>query len=757
MQDVNIAIAAATSSMAPLLQPAKPKMPPPKKSGRALMREEGLERTDNNLRTHSWPMTPMINQKNYYTEYLKRDDQIMVFRQQQEEAVRAQALLAEKERQAAAAAAVDPNAMDIDSQAVVDDAAANVAAEEQEEATLGSKVIVIHPGSQNLRIGLANDALPKSLPNVIARHADKAEYEEEERSPKRMKVVDDDGDEVESDDAMFGEEFETEFNKMSNELKVRMRHNKRRILPNSRDLVLSYNRRTPPEIIKEHNDPYRVDWTEMTKKSEYFVGHEALRIPDNSNPRYRLFWPIRYGTFNERDYKSKRRVLEDVSTIIEDAIKKELKLEKKDLKTYSCVLVVPDLYEKNYVTEMLDLLLKEFWFSQVCIIQESLAASFGAGYSQACIVDIGAQKTSICCVEEGMCVQESRLNLKYGGQDVTEGLLQMMLSNNFPYQEINLWHRYDYLLAEELKIKYCTLNDSDISVQAHDFHLRTPDNDTKKYSFKTYDEVMLAPLTHYNPTLLDHSEKLRGRRSLWERSYDLYDGHPNDPLSTAQLQLFQSLAPRPPTPEPSLNPSLTTPARPAQPGFPSTFGMHLSTTDTPRSSAAGSPVPEGTPNAAGSATPLQPGMLIFNSGGGGSVGAPNNGSGRSPLELAEERDKIVPVMPLDRAIVESITHAAKGEEKKIRDFLSGIMVVGGGGLVSGFNHMLEEKMRALKPSKDYQIIIGVPPRELDPQVIVWKGASVFGKLRGTNDSWIRQNEYDMLGARLLTYKCLWTF
>lgn len=117
----------------------------------------------------------------------------------------------------------------------------------------------------------------------------------------------------------------------------------------------------------------------------------------------------------------------------------------------------------------------------------------------------------------------------------------------------------------------------------------------------------------------------------------------------------------------------------------------------------------------------------------------------------------MPIMPLDRAIVESITHAAKGEEKKIKDFLGGIMVVGGGGLVSGFNHMLEERMRALKPGKEYQIVISVPPRELDPQVICWKGASVFGKLRGTNDSWIRQNEYDMLGSRLLTYKCLWTF
>lgn len=130
----------------------------------------------------------------------------MVFRQQQEEAVKSQALLVEREKQAAAAAAVDPNAMDIDSQAAVDDAAATVAAEEQEEATLGSKVIVIHPGSQNLRIGLANDALPKSLPNVIARMSPKAEFEEEERSPKRMKVMDDDGEEVEEPEALFGEE-----------------------------------------------------------------------------------------------------------------------------------------------------------------------------------------------------------------------------------------------------------------------------------------------------------------------------------------------------------------------------------------------------------------------------------------------------------------------------------------------------------------------------------------------------------------------
>lgn len=62
------------------------------------------------------------------------------------------------------------------------------AAEEEETERYGSKIIVIHPGSQNLRIGFASDALPKSVPNVIAKRAEKAEFEVEERWPKRVRV-----------------------------------------------------------------------------------------------------------------------------------------------------------------------------------------------------------------------------------------------------------------------------------------------------------------------------------------------------------------------------------------------------------------------------------------------------------------------------------------------------------------------------------------------------------------------------------------
>lgn len=55
----------------------------------------------------------------------------------------------------------------------------------------GSKTIVIHVGSQNMRIGFATDALPKTVPMVIARKSPKTEAEDSEPVPKRIKLDDD--------------------------------------------------------------------------------------------------------------------------------------------------------------------------------------------------------------------------------------------------------------------------------------------------------------------------------------------------------------------------------------------------------------------------------------------------------------------------------------------------------------------------------------------------------------------------------------
>ncbi|EOD50816.1 Actin-like protein [Neofusicoccum parvum] len=438
---------------------------------------------------------------------------------------------------------------------------------------------------------------------VIARKWPQNEAEEDggEPLPKRIKI---DGEEQEDPDKWFGEEFSSQYNGMSNDL-----------------------------------------------KQHYILGQTALRIPEDSQPRYKLFWPIRYGWFNEQDYKTKNQLYQDVSLIIEHAIISELGLKhKKDWFQYGCVCVIPDLFERNYVTQMLEILLRDLGFGRVCFQQESLSATFGAGYSSSCIVDIGAQKTSVCCVDEGMCLEDSRVNVKYGGADVMETFIRMMLHDYFPYSDINLKRRYDLLLAEELKQKFCTMNEADISVQLYDFHLRAFGEDTRKYFFKCYDETMLAPM-----------------------------------------------------------PPRETPAVGGAPGEGGSFGAT---------------------------------SIFFD-------------PTLEKIKLAEERDKILPIAGLDTAIMTSIQQGARGDDRKARDFYGGIMVIGGGSKIAGFMPFLEDRLRSLLPGLGKDILIGAPPRDLDPQVLVWKGGSVFGKLSTSgNDSWISQKEYDILGSRLLMNKCM---
>lgn len=345
----------------------------------------------------SWPYVQSINQKNYYTEYLKKDEQTTAYRQMMEEK--------REEEEPQVDADGDLELLDADQAA--DDFA------QRQKKKPGQKCIVIHPGSQNLRIGRASDALPKSIPNVIARQSEKSESELHPAAPKRNMLQLDDEEEPEVDwEHPFGADFEEELRGMSQALKQRMRSNKRKMQINSKDLVTSYNNRQSPDIIKEHNDPHRVEWTEVSKNDppKFFVGQEALTIPDDSTPRYKLTWPIRHGWFNEKEYSSKRRLWEDISDILEYALKNLLGIERSDIahEKYTAVLVIPDLYEKVYVEQMVDILFRDFFFDQVCIFQESSAATYGSGILQACIIDIGAQKTSVCCLEDGICIPESR-------------------------------------------------------------------------------------------------------------------------------------------------------------------------------------------------------------------------------------------------------------------------------------------------------------------------------------------------------------
>jgi actin-related protein 8 len=260
----------------------------------------------------------------------------------------------------------------------------------------------------------------------------------------------------------------------------------------------------------------------------------------------------------------------------------------------------------------------------------------------------------------------------------------------------------------------------------------------------------------FKPSIFDNAKKLENRRKVVPRSVDLYDGSPNDPISQAQIAILEAAAGKPvvaaaPVVNGTADSTLpvSTPQRP-QPNPFNLLSRLTEAENTPRSSVAGSPGPEGTgtPNPERD-TPMgdvegQP--LIF----------------RDPVlektKLAEARDAVLPVTPLDHAILESLAQGARGDDRKLRDFFGGIMLVGGTSKTPGLREFIEARLRELRPFYGKEILVGPPPREFDPQVVAWKGGSVFGRLSSHgNDSWISKYEYDMLGARLLNNKCMFAW
>ncbi|UNI14017.1 actin-like protein arp8 [Purpureocillium takamizusanense] len=740
-----------------------------KVSERVLLRE-GLERTDNGMKLTTWPDVSPINQKNYYTDYMKRDDQILALRLQND-ATRDRLVQNARDRDRILSKPANGELPLPVPDLVEEDGAATPSG-----GVDPSRIIVVHPGSQNLRIGFASDALPKTIPTTLATKFPQTESDMYEALPRRQF-------EAKTTDQQYGEEWCKKYQKMCAELKVEMRANKRKVLPNSKELVQTFNRRTEAEVIEKHNDPLEIEWTDVKTLEDpeslasCFIGNEALRVPDDSDPKFKLWWPIRQGWWNEDDYTSQEHLYDDFETLLDKALRQELGLKtNSEWQQYSCVFVIPDLYDKRYVEQVLRSCMTWFEFNRVCFVQESLAATFGAGYTQACVVDVGAQKTSVTCVEDGLILEDSRINLKYGGYDITETFVKMMLFDNFPYQEINLQRRYDFLLAEELKIKHCTMSQADVSVQLFQFHVRAPNQPTRKFAFKTYDEVILAPMGVFEPSIFDNGTKLKGRRKLVERSYNAYDVDiPDDPTPAAQLAILALV--KPSLTATAINgPShsqqdVSTPSREKlQFNF---LGKGDGATATPAESHAGSPAPEG------SSTPVPP-PFVFGAGkdGGNAESPAPNGTRaagtpvpsqsqpppgifvdsqeRSPTSVAAERDAVLPVAPLDIAILTSIQNAAKGDDKKLRDFLGSIMVIGGGAKVPQFTVVLEEKLKARRPDLIDRILVSRSARDMDEQVVSWKGASVFAKL-STNDSWISPFEYERLGARTLHHKVLWAW
>ncbi|KXN92421.1 Actin-related protein 8 [Leucoagaricus sp. SymC.cos] len=529
----------------------------------------------------------------------------------------------------------------------------------------GSQVIVIHPGSRSLRIGKASDVHPLSIPCVVARKCKTTALK-----PTRIRNV---------------------------------------ACPRTR-----------------RGKPMRKIQLSASFSCCRRLTNPALRVGDPERAGYIVRYPIYNRNFNLRDYPSVQVVLNDIEAIIRKALQEKCELQQQDYKNYSVILVIPDLYDRAYVREFLNLI-SSMGFKRFCAQQESLAATYGAGISNACVVDIGATTTSIACVDEGLVISDTS------------------------YREMDLVWSYDWNVMEDLKAKMCTLTESDVATNLYGFTVRRPKQPTVKYGFRVYDEVILAPMSLFEPRIIEFDAKrLPVKNTPNSMVTDEIIDQTSDTITNAMMISTRHLMP--PTTEPA-----TAKSQPA-------------TTQTSGTSTPGKAEAEQPPNAndASRSTSQAPTEAQVETTEDGAKANPQPSppkettpvvvstqaqapvyAGGYPIDVPFEASKL----PLDVAIFNSVRAAG---DDRIRKYLQMVLLIGGTAQINGIGPALESRLQAIATpvvSGMERVQVIPPPKDVNPQILVWKGAAVLGKMESVSELWVTPADWEILGMRGLKERC----
>jgi actin-related protein 8 len=217
------------------------------------------------------------------------------------------------------------------------------------------KVLIIHPGSRYLRFGRATDNLPIEIPNCIAR-----------KSPNTANGLSSSS----SSSTRYRDLSEEKLEILRLDLRARMRILKLRGTTGGSIAASDYNKAVVPEDVPFETDENYLEWTDPSGngKSVYF-GEDAMHLANPEKDGWIVKWPYLKGTFNTKDYTSSREMLGDIADMWIDALEKFCLIPPNKLEEYSVILLIPDLYDHTYITEMCDMMLKTIGFAQVILHQ----------------------------------------------------------------------------------------------------------------------------------------------------------------------------------------------------------------------------------------------------------------------------------------------------------------------------------------------------------------------------------------------------
>ncbi|XP_041459448.1 actin-related protein 8-like isoform X2 [Lytechinus variegatus] len=570
-----------------------------------------------------------------------------------------------------------------------------------------SSVIVIHPGSYWLRIGRASDPYPVAIPQVIARRNHGMEKDRFEEKLLHRNGIGHSGSCAHREQALKMVEQAIWSRKTSQGHRRESVHTSE---------VHSFNDSVSHQSVDEFTD---MSWTDTANNAEYFIGDQALYLENSSD--YNIQWPMKHGQLNLHNNVggSISAVIQDLCTLWGHVLDKSLGIPPGELEKYRAILLIPDIYHRPHIKELVKLLLIDLRFEAAIVHQESVCATYGSGLCSACVVDVGDQKTSVCCVEDGLSHRNTRVCMTYGGKDITRTFTWLLEKARFPYRECKPETTMDALLLIELKETFCHLDQDFDGIQILDFQVCYPNQPMLTYQMKLGDETLQAPMAIFYPQLfgvVDEKMTFTQQRNQGDPE-DI-----NDELYLLQTQNQQQQATK-------LKTDNGVYMRDDQAGLQTGLDGLLLGSVTQRTSS-----------------PLigqcQGEMLMQ------AEEAPPPIISRR-ISTSQTLDK---PLGLDQAILYSIDCCASDETKK--KMYSCILVVGGGvALFQGAAEMLQQRIQTKMPPSFRRAVDRVEvickSKEQDPRVTCWKGGAVLSYLDTTQELWISRTEWEREGLKLL--------
>ncbi|RWS22642.1 actin-related protein 8-like protein [Leptotrombidium deliense] len=551
------------------------------------------------------------------------------------------------------------------------------------EITAASNVVVINAGSLYLKIGRASDALPVVGPQAIARRNKcKNNLFPCQEDPYLVSAV----------------KLDKESNKQLQEVQSSVLNILSSCLTSSgyprnttsKDKLTEFNKRVKPVVLPKSSCSSK-QWTSVDNRPDVLIGDDVLLLKPTEP--YHIRWPMRRGLLNIHTGigGSINSIVSDLETIWAFFIEKKLEIDLKSLSNYKAVLTIPDVYNRNHVKELIKMILNGLGFGSCFVHHESVFATFGAGLSAATVVDVGDQKTSICCVEDGLSARCARLTLEYGGSDITQVLHYLLKQRSFPYSECKSESRVGGMLLQELKENFCHLDINLCGVRERQFQVRIPEQPVLQYNILLADECLVAPLALFHPELFAITGLNKKIRTLCRN-----EGDSEDPFD--ENYLIQTKR---------------------------KYG------ETVEISGAGTE----------------------NFGNTDQLCDDELDTCEVPMNANDKELKCDQLLGLDQAIIQCIDRCDNDDTK--RRMYNCVLVVGGGINFKGVETWLQNRLSVQIPLQyrtGQCIDIVTNPKDIDPRFVVWKGAAVMSLLDTSQELWITKREWNRTGIRILREK-----